>query len=794
MLLLLAILACAPQIPPPPGPQPLQEDRDPTISLFHAPATWRFPAPSAPAPSRPPSEVEGVARTVQGRMLFRLPYALPDISFPPVGMEVLVGGEVIPYLRTYQGSYWEFEDAQTIRLRGLPEQEVRVKVLNPAMVAGDTRRDFSRAGLSPEEYVHYRFEGGEVSRRGLLMPEGSEGTWAISGGGQMVGTLETVTGEKGELHIAVRRGERWGELGRLGIQAGVIGQISVTVPDDAEALRLSAHGAQLLVGAPELRRPAPTVRRVVVIGVDTLRPDHLGVEGYSRSTSPELDALARESTRFVTAWAPAPRTRPSFRTATTGRFPLDAVGARTLGEAFSEAGFATGAFVANIHLHPRFGFDRGFDLWWRDPPARADLQVDRALAWLDAYQYRDTFLFLHLMDPHLPYAPPEGMGAFLEPGEADLIPPAFTVWDVQKWQRQARLSPEMKRQMEARYDAEIAWTSRQVGRFLEGLDALGGSNAVIFHSDHGEEFWEHGGFEHNHALYEELVRVALWVRTPDRIGGEVSGPASLADIAPTALELVGIAPDKDLDGRSLVPTLRGEALPDRPLPLGFFQRGKDAVGVVYQGHKYILYTWDGAEALYDLKADPKETRNLAVERDTAPWLRALAEAHHAEAGPGLRLDVDLIPGSSPLVWHLPAPARDAWVIEPEVARPYRANVAWGQLPERTAESAGTVELKDDILTFFPGERPQGRIAVRLREPWPARGERKLAHTPGVLSRSGARLPWNLAGGWSEGRERVTLLMGPVVLPQRDEAQRMGETVGQTQDEAKLLRELGYLQE
>src|SRR5690606_28716648 len=166
---------------------------------------------------------------------------------------------------------------------------------------------------------------------------------------------------------------------------------------------------------------------------------HMSFFGYHRQTTPDFDRILGQSAVFTQAYTPAPRTRPSFRSATTGRDPLDAVGATNIGEVFQDHGFATAGIVANIHLQPRFGFHRGFDLWHYDATADAARQVDRALAWLRDQQSRDSYLFLHVMDPHIHYrAPGRYRDMFVEDPDPDL-PATFNRWQVYTMERRGQL-------------------------------------------------------------------------------------------------------------------------------------------------------------------------------------------------------------------------------------------------------------------------------------------------------------------------------------------------------------------
>ncbi|MBN2800359.1 MAG: sulfatase [Deltaproteobacteria bacterium] len=811
MLWSLLLLACQVEAPPPPGPQPLSEDRDPAIQLYRLPAALSLPDSSLPSDASPSSSY-GVVATRRGAREWSadLPFHVQDPRFPPPGMRVWVGDEELPYRMAAGERAWRLK-GDALLLREQPgDGPVMVRIEHPALTQAVDRLQAARSGLSPEEFVHYALVGKEKTRQGLLLPAPATATWTlrVPQGAHLRATVSMVpsplkaASDGAALTVELLDGDRWIALDEAKAEVGRSRELDLSLErwagqERTLRLRSSAPSGDaahdyVFVGAPTIVASPPTVRRVVVIGIDTLRPDHLGTYGYPRPTSPELDAFASESVVFERALAPAPRTRPSFRTATTGRFPLEAVGAPTVGSVFSQAGFATAGIVSNVHLHPRFGFHQGYDLWWQDPESKADSQVDRALDWLRQNEHRDTFLFLHLMDPHLFYDAPGGYRErFVEDPDPSL-PSLFNRWEGNSWPNTGALTPQRIAHVKALYDGEIAWTSAQVGRFLEGLDALGGSSAVVLHSDHGDEHWEHGGFEHNHSLYQELVHAALWIRLPDRRGARTREVASLADLTPTLYELAGINDVPPTDGVSLVPALGGAGLPDRALPLGHLAYGSERWGVVAHGKKYILHTWDGEEELYDLDADPGESRNLAVETDTTPWLAALSAAHRTPAGHGLTLELRLS-RQEPLSWRLPAKALAAWVIDPEAARDVRANQAWGERPPLLPEEVGTVGLSEDglLLTFTPGPHPQGKVAVLLSSRWPERGGLSLDHTPGRMER-GEHLPWVGGGIWSAGDERLRVRVAPVIQVPPGEAARMGVVDQGSAEEEDLLQTLGYI--
>ncbi len=463
---------------------------------------------------------------------------------------------------------------------------------------------------------------------------------------------------------------------------------------------------------------------MVVIGVDTLRTDAIGIHGAARATTPELDAWASQFVVFDDAWAPAPRTVPSFRTAFTGAWPPRAPDAPALAERLGALGFRTVGFSANVHLVARMGFTRGFSEWTHENGARAGAQVDRATAWLAAHPNDDAFVFLHLMDPHTWYNAPEPWGSrFQQDARPADLPAVFERWRIVRMMGRPAWTPTHARWIRAAYDGEVAYVSAQIDRFLRATLALPGDTLVVLHSDHGEEFWDHGGFEHNHTLYPELTRTALWIRPP---GGWAGGPhrvaarVSLADIVPTVMDLVG-APVADTDGTSLAPFLREDPAPAstlaarldaRVLPLGWLHFGTERWGAVSRDGLYVLHTGSGQEELYDLRADPRAANDRAASTDEGSLARAraaLADSHGARVPMAWR--IPLGDGRAPFRVRFDGPLDAAGVVDPEALRPVRANREYGETPPRVADdvAAVTLDTSRTVLRIAPGRAPQGGI-------------------------------------------------------------------------------------
>lgn len=399
---------------------------------------------------------------------------------------------------------------------------------------------------------------------------------------------------------------------------------------------------------------APTSPNIVLITIDTLRADHCSVYGYGLRTTPRLEKLAWEGARVETAYVPMPSTGPAHASLFTSRYPLAhqvlknghvlADEYPVLAEVLGEAGYRTAAFVSSFVLDDRFGYGQGFDSYdddfrgadssykkmesWEgfEVPGefdrRAHETTERAISWLRENGHRGSFfLWVHYMDPHEPYDPPE-------PWRTKYLEPTMDRRDL--------------RRAVALYDAEIAFTDGEVGRFLDVLDDISPpeSTLVVLTADHGEGLLDHGFMGHGPVLYEETLRVPLVIRWSERIpaGSVIQGPVEIVDVMPTILGLAGISPGElVLQGRDLTAALTAGAEMD-PEHRVFFQRRSyernrvpvfAVEGVLFgrplrvkgnkhgvrQGDwKYVEAPMERTRELYDLSSDPAERTNLVSRR------------------------------------------------------------------------------------------------------------------------------------------------------------------------------------
>ncbi len=737
----------------------------------------------------------------------RLPFAVSseDQRFAPIGLSVEMDGETIPFSRQKAAMSakptWRVAGKHLVLAYPTMAEEVTVHYAGISEVLD--RHDPIKSGLSEAEFVKYDLTLNQVTRHGMILPGPSKASWSLDIPAADAVHFETWLAleapalsepkpDGATVVVSIIDGENETEVARKKLLPGTKNFTKLAADLSAFAgktitLRIAtesggtSHFDWVFLGSPTVwTAPTGDVRRVVVLAMDTTRPDHFGVNGYKRGGTPHMDRIARESAVFENTWSVAPRTRPSFRSATTGRLPLDAVGATNLGETFQEQGFATAGLVANVHLQPRFDFDHGFDWWNYEGKNDAEDQVDLALQWLTNHNDRDTFLFLHFMDPHLPYKAPGEFEAMYVSDPDPTLPAKYNRWDVNKWSQSDKVTQQRKSHIEARHDGEMSYMDQELGRFFTELDKLPGKTLVVLHSDHGEEFWDHGGYEHNHTLYDEVTRTVLWVRPGGglKFAHRVSTPASLMDIAPTLYGVLGLDDHPETDGRNLVPWFDGADEGDwsRPIPVAYLQYEREAWGVVLNGHKYILTTGSGREELYNLANDTQEQQDLSASGiDLQPWREALAEAHHVPVLPGLRIFVDVKPKSDPLTVTLPAKATDAGVLDPEATLPRRANLEWGETPKRLPEDIGAVALSDDglTLTFTPGSEPRdGVLWVQFDQPVKAE-EVTVSNTNALQVKA-----------------------GPVLVPPPGEMARMLALRGGgdvDDQERALLEELGYIE-
>lgn len=318
---------------------------------------------------------------------------------------------------------------------------------------------------------------------------------------------------------------------------------------------------------------------VLLISIDTLRADHLGCYGYDRPTSPNIDQFSAESVLFQTAIAHAPSTTPSHASIFTSRLPEHhgawrsrnqpiARELRTMAEILKEAGLRTASFNGGGQVAASYGFNRGFETY-ESSPSRFAEKADQAIRWFQRNPDQRFFMFLHTYEVHAPYEPePTDMATFdggYTGAIGDAILPGLLI-DINDG-KVALSAPDARHIINA-YDAEIRSMDRGFRQLIAYLRKSGllDRTIVIFTSDHGEEFGEHGQMgRHSHALYDELLRVPLLLRLPEaRLGStRVEAQVRGIDLLPTVMDLLGRRPLQQFDGTSLLPLMAGASEPER---------------------------------------------------------------------------------------------------------------------------------------------------------------------------------------------------------------------------------------
>ncbi|HEX5066229.1 MAG TPA: sulfatase [Myxococcota bacterium] len=305
---------------------------------------------------------------------------------------------------------------------------------------------------------------------------------------------------------------------------------------------------------------------LLVVSIDTLRARNVGAYGHTRDTTPFLDELAAGGVLFENAITTAATTGPAHMSLFTGLYPVHhgirggheprRPGAVPLAVWLRDAGYHTAAFTENGYIIRGLGFGDGFSEYSENTgakgsvPGEARVTFERARRWLARSRRQPFLLFVHTYQVHAPYAPPPETAKLFQDDDAPGTP-------------SAELRPQHDN-----YDREIRFVDGQLRELVAALDAQGlrASTTLVVLSDHGEEFGEHGYFQHGTALYEESLRVPLvWSGKDIPAGRRVAEQVSLIDVMPTLLALAGVAAPKGVDGESLLPAMHGETLPERTL-------------------------------------------------------------------------------------------------------------------------------------------------------------------------------------------------------------------------------------
>lgn len=728
-------------------------------------------------------------------------------SAPPPGLSVHgPKGELAFDRRGKRSGTYHFDRDHLFVVTGAGEPPPKAadhRVTFARATKAERELNLAQSGMSVDEFVHRDVTVDGTSHRGLLLPAPSTATFrlrvpeagvlsfrhfvvnpaitaATRSDGASIGVTVRADGEESKVAtFEVRLGDPVHARVDLSAWAGRdVELVLATDPGESPALDY------VFLEDPVVYTPSSHPRRAMLIFVDTTRPDHLGFMGYERETTPVLDRWSAHAAVFEDARSVAPWTLPSARAVLTGDEPERWYATEKLAESFAKAGWRTEAVVSNAFLSQPFDVQVGWGRFRFEHLLAPPQIVAAGRDALEEEPDRDTLLMVHFMGPHLPWEEPltqrwRWAGTRPESLKAD---GRVSIMQVQQYDP---AFDDIREYVVARYDQNIRWTDGELQSLLEA----GGPDAtVVFFSDHGEELWDHRGFEHGHSLYDELLRVPLAIKSPSLQEGRYAAPVSLMDIAPTLREIEGLPPlDDGAHGRSLVAYTFGEAgaagaLEDRKLAFGRPLYGDDGWGVIDAGKKWTSRA--GVQTVYDLAADPGEEHDLAGELDLSTWPDALSAAlgRPVRRVWRVRISADVVPSELTLTVSHPDGLARAWSaydprgraggLQPEVKN---GRVALTIPPNADAPLAIYVEPAGDPLL------PDGLAATLV-----GRGVMVGGTVDG-----GPVTPANRSAPFLQvGDTRSSLLLDLVVVPEPDGV----EVAGYHPDLRQQLEELGYLGE
>jgi len=417
---------------------------------------------------------------------------------------------------------------------------------------------------------------------------------------------------------------------------------------------------------------------IILIVIDALRADYLGTYGFEGPVSPNLDALAKESVVFERCSSQAPWTTASMASMMTSLYP-EAHGVRlapddprdqqswrdrwtraipesttTLAECLRDRGYRTAAFIANPFLARGLGFEQGFDTFDETAATNRNRDssslLDAGLEWLRSQTADDepTFLYLHLMDVHGPYTAPDSDFAAVRDSPGFGEPMTLPDWGfrrIQPYLRGPRWAKGRERDQlrtwRGRYAAGIHAADRRIGEFIQELrnDGLWDQQLVVVTSDHGEELFDHGGWDHGFSLHEHQLHVPFMVRFPgDReAGGRVEDLVRLVDLMPTLIELTGSSGPPDMIGGDFRSLLDHSAKRWEPR-VAFATSDKRHPGdsSIFNGrYKLIADMTAKRFKLYDIENDPGESNEISADNPAIVQslvLRLIEEVAKIEQG------------------------------------------------------------------------------------------------------------------------------------------------------------------
>ncbi len=390
-------------------------------------------------------------------------------------------------------------------------------------------------------------------------------------------------------------------------------------------------------------------KNVLLIGVETLRADHVSYLGYLRNTTPTLDKLARKGVAFSRAMAASSWTLPAVTSVFTSLYPGVHKTTRTqrrvpenittITEILKENGYSTAAFVSNPTLDGSCGLSKRFRLY-DDFSVRLDTSLNlfennpldsqgnynsmtsepvnrSAISWLKKNHQKPFFMFVFYYDPHYDYVPPAPFDTTFDPDYKGQIDGSGIIREPRKSTRPAQRDLD---HIIALYDGEILYTDGYIAELLEKFKEFGilDDTLVVIFGDHGDEFYERGSTGHGHSLYKELIHIPLILSWPTAMpkNKQIDAIVSQVDIMPTILDYLGIEYDGFMQGGSLRPLIESqkEKLHDTVYAEVSFYNNNHFAAAISKDNKFIFDLNTGDKQLFDLNEDPNEQVNLYKER------------------------------------------------------------------------------------------------------------------------------------------------------------------------------------
>lgn len=623
---------------------------------------------------------------------------------------------------------------------------------------------------SDADFVFRSVQIGDTTRHGVFLPAPSSIRYTVDvpTNGHLrfdaiiippESALDGQRSDGAEVVIAVGRGSESTEIERIAV-GPTYERHSINLSQfegtQIDLVIESADGGDptldyVFLAEPTLYTPVRNPRRMVLIFIDTLRPDAMSLYGYDRNTSPKIDQWAADAAVFREARAVAPWTLPSARSMVTGTHPERWDNVTRLQDRLAADGWATGMVAGNVYLSSNFEMAEGWGMHRCVNWPQGSVQVRRGMDFLDRHPDQDAFLLLHLMDMHLPYTEPlQYRSLFAGAPPPQLGGSYFLRHEINRAAK--TLGEDGKAYVRGRYDNNMRYLDDQVARLFDRLSA---DATVMIVSDHGEEFWEHDGFEHGHTLYDEVIRVPMILKGPDVQAGVFDAPTSLVDVAPTLAQIAGVdtAGMIGLDLRLLANGNATDMFNQRPQAFGRPLYGLRRWGSLVNGTKFTVHK--GIEEVYDLRTDRPESINIADTADTTASIEALGVALDRPVGNVWRIAPSKSSSAKSVHVTLRAPMSAAWV---------------GDDPTMKGKASVNIESDRTVLRW-PKQRGMVEVFLVPPNPLPASididisiGSRTETHTVVLIDRERpkAGLPDLILNEQMAGRRiRMTTTVAPI---------------------------------